>query len=135
MPTIAFFMLSTAAVIQMYLAQSMAGIINTAMADPALTFVPGGTFLKLALAAVGVGALQAMWHGLIPDFAAGGIVSGETIARVGEYPGVRSNPEIIAPLRDLKGMLGLGGEVIFKQHGVELWGVLNAYNEQNQLMR
>lgn len=39
-------------------------------------------------------------------FAAGGIVSGPTAGVLGEYSGARHNPEVVAPLRDLKGMLG-----------------------------
>jgi hypothetical protein len=38
-------------------------------------------------------------------FADGGIVSGPTLGLVGEYPGASSNPEVIAPLDKLKGML------------------------------
>ena len=40
------------------------------------------------------------------DFADGGIVYGETFARVGEYAGARSNPEVIAPLDKLKNIIG-----------------------------
>jgi len=39
-------------------------------------------------------------------FAAGGIVSTPTLGLVGEYPGARSNPEVIAPLDKLKSMIG-----------------------------
>ena len=38
-------------------------------------------------------------------FAEGGIVSGPTLGLMGEYPNARSNPEVIAPLDKLKGML------------------------------
>lgn len=38
-------------------------------------------------------------------FANGGIVSGPTPALVGEYPGARSNPEVIAPLDKLQGII------------------------------
>ena len=43
------------------------------------------------------------------SFANGGIVSGPTLGLVGEYAGARSNPEVIAPLDKLKGMLPQGG--------------------------
>ena len=39
-------------------------------------------------------------------FANGGIAYGSTLARVGEYPGVSTNPEVIAPLNKLRGILG-----------------------------
>lgn len=38
-------------------------------------------------------------------FAAGGIVSGPTMALVGEYAGASNNPEVIAPLDKLRGLL------------------------------
>ena len=42
----------------------------------------------------------------LPQFSNGGIVSGPTLGLVGEYPGARTNPEVIAPLDKLRGMLG-----------------------------
>lgn len=39
-------------------------------------------------------------------FAEGGIVSGPTIAQIGEYSGAKNNPEVVAPLSELKGMFG-----------------------------
>lgn len=87
----------------------------------------------LITAAVGVAGFMALWHGLVPDFAAGGLVYGDTMARVGEYPGARSNPEVIAPLNKLKDIMGIGGEVIFRQEGAELVGVLKAYDNRNKL--
>jgi len=42
----------------------------------------------------------------IPQFSEGGIVSGPTLGLVGEYPGAKTNPEVIAPLDKLRGMLG-----------------------------
>jgi hypothetical protein len=44
--------------------------------------------------------------GSIAAFADGGIVSGPTLGLVGEYPGAKTNPEVIAPLDKLRGMLG-----------------------------
>ena len=50
--------------------------------------------------------------GGIPQFAAGGIVSGPTLAMVGEYSGASTNPEVIAPLDKLQSMMGgAGGNV------------------------
>ena len=39
-------------------------------------------------------------------FANGGIISGPTMGLVGEYPGARSNPEVIAPLNKLQSIIG-----------------------------
>lgn len=44
----------------------------------------------------------------VTAFAEGGIVSGPTLGLMGEYPNARSNPEVIAPLDKLKGMLKSG---------------------------
>jgi hypothetical protein len=49
----------------------------------------------------GVGA-YAWGRSLMPSFEDGGVVSGPTIGLMGEYPGAKSNPEVIAPLDKLK---------------------------------
>jgi hypothetical protein len=67
--------------------------------------------------------------GLTP-FAAGGIVSGPTAALVGEYPGARTNPEVIAPLNKLQNMMG--GNVTFSISGDNLIGTLNRANKTRQ---
>ena len=61
----------------------------------------------------------------VPAFANGGIVSGPTMGLMGEYSGAKSNPEVIAPLDKLQGMMGnnkqnvnVGGE--FKINGQDL---------------
>lgn len=64
----------------------------------------------IALVALGAGlkgaiAKRAEESG-VPAFADGGIVSGPTLGLVGEYPGASTNPEVIAPLDKLRGMLG-----------------------------
>jgi len=60
----------------------------------------------LAMPAVIAGGL-ALIEGLLGAvaFADGGIVSGPTLGLVGEYSGARSNPEVIAPLDKLQGMI------------------------------
>ena len=67
----------------------------------------------------------------IPMLADGGVASGPTLAMVGEYAGANSNPEVIAPLDKLRGLLaepGSGidlGKVEFKIRGRELVGILS----------
>lgn len=61
---------------------------------------------NIAIAGVAGGAAAALFNYIIPNFAKGGVVSGETIARVGEYAGARSNPEVIAPLDKLNSIIG-----------------------------
>ena len=48
--------------------------------------------------------------GGVQPFANGGIVSGPTLGLIGEYSGARSNPEVVAPLDKLKGMIGQQGQ-------------------------
>ena len=57
--------------------------------------------------ATNVGGLKGFLMGgfNIPGFADGGIVSGPTMAMVGEYPGAKTNPEVIAPLDKLRSMI------------------------------
>lgn len=74
--------------------------------------------INLALAAVAAGGAAALFNGLSnkinpPKLAKGGIAYGETLATVGEYPGAKSNPEVIAPLDKLVGIMqsvGGGGD-------------------------
>lgn len=56
----------------------------------------------------------------IKAFANGGIISGPTVGLMGEYAGARSNPEVVAPLNKLKGLIGgnNGGENIYIANSV-----------------
>lgn len=64
-------------------------------------------------AAGGFGGLFKYFMG----FANGGIVSGPTMGLIGEYPGAKSNPEVVAPLDKLKDLMadsGSGGTFTIK---------------------
>lgn len=70
----------------------------------------------------------------VPMLAEGGIASGPTLAMVGEYAGASGNPEVIAPLNKLRGMLKEPasvdfGRVEFEIKGRTLVGILNKENE------
>ena len=66
----------------------------------------------------------------IPKFADGGIAYGPTLGLFGEYAGASNNPEVVAPLSKLRGLLGdacgggVGGRVVFELDGRKLKGVL-----------
>ena len=64
----------------------------------------------------------------IPALASGGLAYGPTLALVGEYGGASGNPEVIAPLDKLRGLIGGGTpaetEVRFRIRGRELVGLL-----------
>jgi len=72
-----------------------------------------------ALTAAGAG-MQAI------KMASGGIVSGSSIVNVGEYAGASHNPEVIAPLDKLQGMMGNNNiNVTHKIQGSDLLICLN----------
>ena len=69
----------------------------------------------------------------VPMLAEGGIASGPTLAMVGEYAGAKGNPEVIAPLDKLRGMLAQPAsmdfsKVEFEIKGRTLVGILNKEN-------
>jgi hypothetical protein len=72
----------------------------------------------------------------VTAFAEGGIVSGPTLGLMGEYPGARSNPEVIAPLDKLKGMLKSNDSSGFVAstsiQGRDLAIVLERYNKDSK---
>ena len=74
-------------------------------------------------------------------FAEGGIVSGPTLALVGEYGGASNNPEVIAPLDKLRSLIdtdradGGVGEVRFEIRGDVLEGILKKVNNRRRRTR
>ena len=58
----------------------------------------------------------------IPALAEGGIASGPTLAMVGEYAGASGNPEVIAPLDKLRGMLAQPASMDFSKVRFEIKG-------------
>ena len=72
-----------------------------------------------AVAAGAIGAIQ-IARIIATPLAKGGIASGPVHALVGEYPGAANNPEVIAPLDKLRGMIGSGGT-----QRIEVFGTLN----------
>ncbi len=110
--------------IAMMLAQSISQAIAGATASGAASG-PAAIFTTPAFIATAVGGVMSAFAA-IPKFADGGIVSGTTLGMMGEYTGAKQNPEVIAPLNKLEGMLGgkqaqqvnVGGE--FKINGQDL---------------
>ena len=70
-----------------------------------------------------------------PKFANGGIISGPTMGLMGEYPGARSNPEVVAPLDKLKGLIGgnNGGTLEARISGNDLLILMNKAQRNNNL--
>tara|TARA_Y100000401_G_scaffold18864_1_gene12711 strand:+ start:394 stop:2511 length:2118 start_codon:yes stop_codon:yes gene_type:complete len=90
-------------VISGLISQGVAAAVSKAMASsPNPLLIP-------VVAGLASGLAKTAFNSLIPAFASGGIVSGPTVGLMGEYPGAGSgNPEVIAPLNKLKGMMGSG---------------------------
>jgi len=101
-PIKAFFQSIGQAILQL-ITQLIAAAIKAAIFQAILSAATGGV-------GGGAGIFKFLAKG-ITGFAQGGIVSGPTLALVGEGVGTsRSNPEVIAPLDQLKSMLsGFGG--------------------------
>lgn len=97
---------------------------------------PAGLATLVPFIAASMGAVKGAFA-TIPKFAAGGIVSGPTMGIMGEYAGARSNPEVIAPLNKLQGMLDTGGgggafTLETKVSGQDLLLVLQRAEKQNK---
>ena len=71
----------------------------------------------------------------VKAFANGGIVSGPTMGLIGEYPGAKTNPEVVAPLDKLKDMLGGQGSGQFVLRGSDLVLALNRSETSLNLRR
>ncbi|QDP51988.1 MAG: putative minor tail protein [Prokaryotic dsDNA virus sp.] len=68
-------------------------------------FGAAAAFVLPALIAMAVGAVSSAMK-KTKKFAKGGIISAPTMGLMGEYPGAKSNPEVVAPLDRLKGLIG-----------------------------
>jgi len=84
---------------------------STATTGAVKTASASGPAFAVVLPAILAGVLGVVGSAFkkIPKFADGGIVSGPTMAMVGEYSGAKRNPEVIAPLDRLQSMIGGGG--------------------------
>ena len=78
------------------------------IANPAAAIAAG-----IALVAAGaiINGLSGRLQEDPPQLAEGGIAFGRSLVEVGEYQGARANPEVIAPLDKLQGMIQGGGSV------------------------
>ena len=121
------------------------GATAIAASNLAKTFAIPGVGVAAGVAAVALGAFIKSLAGKMQTggptaFANGGIVSGPTLGLIGEYSGARSNPEVVAPLDKLKGMIGQQGQNVnvggeFRIQGQDLVLALQrAERERNRLL-
>lgn len=107
-----------------------------AAASGALAAHSGIPFVGIALGLAAVAAIIAAMASL-PKFAKGGIVSGPTLAMVGEYAGASGNPEVIAPLDKLRGMLSQPASMDFSKVRFEIKGraLVGILEKESDLMK
>ena len=121
----------------------LGAIVNTANAvTKALTAGPIlGPILAGTIAALGVAQISAISSQPIPALAAGALAFGSTLAVVGDNPDARTNPEVIAPLNTLKGLLSQGGggaqieRLITRISGTDLELILERTRAQREMLR
>ena len=112
------------------MAQAIATMVTgyaTATAQAAQTL---GPWAWIAFAALGLAQLTAMITSVkdVAKFADGAVAYGPTLGLFGEYANAATNPEVVAPLDKLRGILGVeggGGQVDIKlrMRGRDLVGV------------
>lgn len=105
---------------------------KSAFVQPEAAVVAG-----IAMVALGTAVSNQMRTGPnVNAFAEGGIVSGPTLGLMGEYPGARSNPEVIAPLDKLKTLMKpeQSSGYVAQTHvsGRDLAIVLERYNKDSR---
>lgn len=115
-------------VIAAYVAEGVAAAVKSALISVPFPF-------NIAAAGIAGGLAAAAINAAIPEFAAGGGVSGPTMALVGEAPGISaSNPEYIGTAAQLSQM-GIGGKSLTARVSRgDLLFVLNegkSYNSRN----
>lgn len=121
-----------AGLIKLFVAQLLVSSSTFFAANPFVALAVGG-----AVAALGAGLFKRLVGGIKPPkLAKGGLAFGPTTAIVGDNPGARSNPEVIAPLDKLKSFInpqpsgGIVGE--YSIRGQDLLVVLKRAEVSNQ---
>ena len=95
--------------IKQMVVQLIKAVAQAALFSAILSLIPGGSFVGKILGSVGLatgkGSFGANFKGML-GLASGGLVTGPTMALVGEGSGTSlSNPEVVAPLDKLRSML------------------------------
>lgn len=120
------------------IAMGVSYLVMNALQTAALSG-PFGFLIASGLAALAGGLASSLFNSLVPSFANGGIVYGNTLAQVGEYPGAANNPEVIAPLSKLKQLIqpaqAGGGVYEFRLRGRDFVAVAAKYDNINNRTR
>lgn len=97
--------LNVAAIIAGAIANIMAGFASASAKEGAQGSSPWD-WIAFAVSGLATAVAAVAQVKQVTAFANGGIVSGPTMALVGEYAGASNNPEVIAPLDKLRSILG-----------------------------
>ena len=119
---------------ELNIAGTMAQAIATMVSGYAAATEQAGTmgpWAWIAFAALGLAQLTAMITSVkdVAKFADGAVAYGPTLGLFGEYANAATNPEVVAPLDKLRGIIGLEGgsqlDVKLRVRGRDLVGVSN----------
>lgn len=111
-------MLNVAGIIAGAIANIMAGFAAASAKEGAQGSSPW-EWIAFAVSGLATAVATVAQIKQVTAFADGGIVSGPTMALVGEYAGARNNPEVIAPLNKLRDLIGEPGGAVQR---VEVFG-------------
>ena len=119
-------------VIKGLIAKGIAGVVSNTLAAAGAS----GPF-AVALAGIAGAGAAALFSSIVPKFAKGGLAFGPSLGMVGEGPNISSaNPEVIAPLSDLKKFIGpnSGGQNVHVSGEFELSfdKLIAAFNRGNK---
>ena len=127
-------------IVNSFISQGIAAVIANTLKAAGI-FGPAG----VALASLAGVAAKNLFSSAVPKLAQGGLAYGPTLAMVGDNAGAGTNPEVIAPLSKLKGMINFDDSRIVSaiksmqrvNVNVDLSGVSvsNGYSRQNYLNR
>lgn len=122
--------------------EGVVAAVSKALQNPAIAInpllIPG---IAAGAGALAQGAFSAVLNSVkTPKLAKGGLAFGPTMAVVGDNPGARANPEVIAPLSALTGMLegalgGGGGQLTARISGEDLLILLDRASVRRNRVR
>lgn len=109
---------ATTRVLSMLLANAIGNAIETGTISASFTG-PGAVFTLPAFIAQSVASVMSAFAA-IPKYAEGAIAYGPTLGVFGEYPGASVNPEVVAPLSKLQGMMQQSPVTLILQGNLEM---------------
>lgn len=108
-------------------------VANAIVGTAAAVAKAGEPITAAIAAATGALSVATILATPIPKYAKGGIFYGRSVGEIGEYANVRSNPEVVSPLSDLKKLIGSSGNDVY------VYGEIDGYKlklvQQNAAQR